>query len=341
MAATVTYVVLRRRPAGVPDEEDLGLETAALPPLGEGEVLVENRYVSVDPYMRGRMNDAPSYFPPWPLGEPLDGDAIGVVVESRAPEFPEGSWVHSECGLRDSFVAGTEGLRPLAPPPAGFDHGCYLDLLGGTGLTAYIGVVDAIAPRRGETVFVSSAAGSVGSIAGQLCRVAGARTIGSTGSPEKVRIAVERYRFDAAFDYREEPAAEALARLAPEGIDGFFDNVGGAQLEAAIESLRIGGRIAKCGAIAGYNSDEPPPGPRNLHHFFGKRLQMTGFLVSDHGERRPEFEARMRGWMERGELRADRRVFAGLAQAGAAFRDLFSGGNVGKTVIELGPDDDG
>lgn len=340
MARAAEYVFLRSRPSGVPGEESFGLARAPLPPPGAGEVVVENRYLSVDPYMRGRMDDAPSYYPPWPLEEPLDGDAIGVVVESRLPQLPAGTWVHSEYGLRDAFVAAAADLRVLAAPPAGCDHGCFLDLLGGTGLTAYLGVVDVLAPQPGETVFVSSAAGSVGSIAGQLCRVAGARTIGSTGSAEKVRIAVERYRFDAAFDYREEPASAALARLAPAGIDGFFDNVGGEQLEAAIEALRVGGRIAKCGAIAGYNG-EPPPGPRNLHHFFGKRLTMTGFLVSDHRERRPEFEARMRAWIESGEIRADRRSFAGLEQAGAAFRDLFSGGNVGKTVIELGPGGDG
>ena len=334
-----TYLQLVRRPVGVPGPEDWELASEPLPDLGEGEALVENRFLSVDPYMRGRMDEAPSYYPPWPLGAPLDGDAAGVVVASRAPALPEGAWVASEHGLRDRFVAAAEGLRPLAPPPAGLDHSCYLDLLGGTGFTAFLGVEDVLVPRPGECVFVSTAAGAVGSVAGQICRAAGARTIGSTGSAGKARIAAERYSFDAVFDYGAEPAAAALDRLAPDGIDGFFDNVGGEQLEAAIERMRVGGRIAKCGAISGYNSAEPPPGPRNLHHFFGRRLTMVGFLVSDHRERRPAFEARMREWIERGEVRGDQRRFDGLERIPDAFADLFAGGNVGKTIVSLAPGD--
>lgn len=332
---------LVRRPHGVPGPHDWELASAPLADPGPGEVLVENRFLSVDPYMRGRMDDAPSYYPPWPLRAPLDGDAVGVVAASRDPGLPEGSWVASEEGLRDRFLAAAGSLRPLAPPPAGLDHSCYLDLLGGTGFTAFLGVEDVLAPQPGESVFVSTAAGAVGSVAGQLCRAAGARTIGSAGSAEKARIAVERYGFDAVFDYRAEPAAAALDRLAPDGIDGFFDNVGGEQLEAAIEHMRVGGRIAKCGAISGYNSAEPPPGPRNLHRFFGRRLTMTGFLVSDHRERRPAFERRMREWIEAGAVRGDQRRFHGLEQIPEAFADLFAGGNVGKTIVVLGPGEGG
>ena len=333
--ASACSLRLVRRPAGVPEPDDFSLAAEPLPEVGAGEALVANRFLSVDPYMRGRMRDEPSYYAPWPLDAPLDGDAVGVVVASRSPRLAEGDWVASEYGLRDRFVAPAAELRRLPPPPDGLDPSCYLGVLGATGLTAYLGVVDVLRPAPGERVFVSTAAGSVGSIAGQLCKALGAWTIGSAGSEEKVTAALERYRFDAAFDYRREPAGVALARLAPEGIDGFFDNVGGEQLEAAIEHMRVGGRIAKCGAIAGYNSAEPPPGPRNLHHFFGRRLKMAGFLVSDHRERRPEFEQRMRAWIESGAVRADQQVLEGLDRIPAAFQMLFDGTNLGKTVVSL------
>jgi len=336
VVSEATCLQLVRRPVGVPGPDDWEFASTPLPEPAAGEALVENRFLSVDPYMRGRMDDVPSYYPPWPLRAPLDGDAVGVVAASRDPDLPEGTWVASEHGLRDRFVAAATELRPLAPPPPGLDRSCYLDLLGGTGFTAFLGVEDVLVPQAGECVFVSTAAGAVGSVAGQICKAAGARTIGSTGSAEKARLASERYGFDAVFDYSAEPAAAALDRLAPEGIDGFFDNVGGEQLEAAIERMRVGGRIAKCGAIAGYNSAEPPAGPRNLHHFFGRRLTMAGFLVSDHRERRPAFEARMREWIEDGEVRGDQRRFDGLARIPDAFADLFAGGNVGKTVVVLG-----
>jgi NADPH-dependent curcumin reductase CurA len=333
-SGTVRYLELVDRPSDAPGPENFALAEAALPPVDRGQVLVENRYLSVDPYMRGRMSDRPSYYPPWPLRSPLDGDAVGVVVASRAPDLPEGKWVASQLGLRDRFVASPAALRRLHTPPAGLDHSCHLDALGGTGFTAYLGV-EILQLGTGDCVFVTTAAGSVGSVAGQLCKLAGARVIGSTSTAEKARIAEERYGFDAVFEYPVDPPAETLARLAPEGLVGFFDNVGGEQLEAALDHMRIGGRIAKCGSIAGYNSAEPPPGPRNLHHFFGKRLTMIGFLVSDHGARRPEFERRMHHWLEAGAVRTDHRVFHGLEQIPEAFVDLFAGGNVGKTIVAL------
>ncbi|MBS1676553.1 MAG: NADP-dependent oxidoreductase [Actinobacteria bacterium] len=337
MTDAIHSLQLTRRPRGVPGADDFRLTREPLPAVGEGEALVENRYLSVDPYMRGRMNDAPSYFPPWDLDAPLDGEGIGIVVTSCADGLPEGSWVSSEFGFQDRLVAPAEKLRPLAPPPAGLDYSCYLDILGGTGFTAYLGTMDIIEPAPGKTIFVSTAAGSVGSIAGQICKAEGARVIGSTSSAAKIALAAERYGFDAVFNYREEGADEALARLAPEGLDGFFDNVGGEQLEAAIEHMKVGGRIAKCGAIEGYNTTDRSPGPRNLHLFFGRRLSMIGFLVTDHAARRPQFEERMRGWIERRAVSSDQRVFHGLEQVPAAFEDLFSGGNVGKTVIALDP----
>ncbi len=334
MTSAATQVHLVQRPRERPTTADLALVRVPLPPVGPGEVLVENRFLSVDPYMRGRMRDAPSYFPPWPLHAALDGDAVGVVVASRAAELPAGTWVASEEGLRDRFVAPAGALRPLAPPPPGHTHAAYLGALGATGFTASLGV-EILDPQPGETVFVTTAAGAVGSVAAQLCKLAGARVIGSTSSPAKAEHAVRAYGFDAVFDYRAEPAAEALARLAPEGIDGLFDNVGGEQLEAALDAMRVGGRIAKCGAITAYNAAERPPGPRNLDHFFGKRLLMRGFLVSDHRDRRPAFEERMWPLLARGAVRADAHVEHGIARTPTAFVELFEGRNVGKTIVEL------
>lgn len=330
----MTHLELAERPAGVPRPENFTLAQTPLPEVGDGEVLIENHFLSVDPYMRGRMSNLPSYFAPWPLNSPLDGEAIGVVAQSRAPDLTEGTWVASEFGLRDRFVAPADELRRLADPPAGLDHRCYLDVLGGTGFTAFLGV-DILQPKAGETVFVTTAAGSVGSIAAQLAKAAGARVIGSTSTAEKAEIAVERYGFDAVFEYPIERTDDALRRLAPDGIDGFIDNVGGDQLEAALEHMRIGGRIAKIGAITGYNDSERQPGPRNLHLFFGRRLTMVGFLVSDHGDRRPEFERRMRSAVESGAVRTDQRIFSGVAEIPAAFIDLFAGGNVGKTIVAV------
>lgn len=335
MQAEATHVQLARYPEGVPGPEDFELARILLPEPGPGAVLVENRFLSIDPYMRGRMYPGTSYSSPWKIGAPLDGDAIGVVSASRNPELPEGTWVRSELGMRDCFVT-TSGLGVLQDPPKGFDHGVYLGVLGPTGLTAFIGVVGILEPQPGETVLVGSAAGSVGSVAGQIARLKGAYVIGSTSTEKKVRAVRERYRFDAAFNYRARDFGEALDELAPGGIDCFFDNVGGEQLDAALDRMRVRGRIAKCGAISSYNSRRRVPGPGNLHLIFGRRLTIKGFLVSDHRDRRPEIERMMRGWVEGKELVADQTVYDGLGEVGAAFADLFTGGNIGKSVVVLG-----
>lgn len=321
-------------PEGVPGPEHFELVTESLPELGPGQVLVENRFLSVDPYMRGRMQPGSSYSSPWGLGEPLDGDAVGIVTASRNPDWPEGSWVRSEVGMRDRFIA-SEGLQALGDAPDGYDHSAYLGPLGPTGVTAYFGVVEILDPQPGETVLISSAAGSVGSIAGQIARLKGARVIGSTGTAEKARTVSEDYGFDAAFSYRDVDFGHALDELAPEGIDCFFDNVGGEQLEAAIDRMRVHGRIAKCGAISSYNSRKRAPGPTNLHLVFGRRLTIVGYLVSDHRDGRDEIERKMRGWLERGEMKADQTVYEGMGEVGRAFSDLFDGSNVGKSVIAV------
>jgi NADPH-dependent curcumin reductase CurA len=331
---TSRQVQLAKRPRGQAREDDFDIVDVQLGPPAAGEVLVENRFLSVDPYMRPRMDDRPSYFAPWPLRGALDGDAVGVVVESRDRSVAAGDWVVSERGWRDRFVAPAGELRPLAMPPAGLDHGAYLGVMGATGLTAYLGVEDVLRPAPGDCVFVSTAAGAVGSVAGQLCRLRGARVIGSTSTDEKVALVTRRYGFAAAFEYRRTDPRRALAELAPDGIDGFFDNVGGEQFEAALDAMRVGGRIAKCGGIGAYDGS-PVPGPPNLDHFFGKRLTMVGFLVSDHRARVPVFQARMRGWLDAREVVADDTRVEGLETAVTAFLGLFSGSNVGKSITVL------
>jgi NADPH-dependent curcumin reductase CurA len=328
-------VRLARRPGGPADPQDFELARVALSAPREGEVLVENRFVSVDPYMRGRMDDRPSYYSPWKLHGPLDGDAIGVVVDSRTSRFKPGDWVASEHGLRDRFVSPAADLRAVSDPPSGFDHSVYLGVLGAPGLTAYVGVTEILRPRPGQTIFVTTAAGAVGSAAGQICRALGARVLGSTGSPEKVERVLSRYSFDAVFDYHATSVAAALREHAPGGIDGMFDSVGGKQLEDALDWMNVGGRIAKCGAIASYDTGVAAPGPVNLEHFFGKRLTMKGFLVSDHHDLRPVFEERMRDWLIDGQVVVDETRLHGLELVVEGFLDLFRGRNVGKTVIAL------
>src|SRR5436853_1390376 len=250
--------------------------------------------MSVDPYMRGRMNDVESYVPPFELGAALDGGAVGEVVRSEDPSFSPGDLVLHGLGWRDHALAPARQVRKidtaLAPPQA------YLGILGMPGLTAYAGLVEVAGLREGDVVFVSGAAGAVGGIAGQIAKLRGHRVIGSAGSPEKVSYVKDELGFDDAFNYRDGPVAELLAAVAPDGIDVYFDNVGGDHLEAAIGVLNDFGRAAMCGAISGYDG-ERPPGPRNMHLAVGKRLTLRGFIVGDHRHLRADFMREVGTWL--------------------------------------------
>jgi NADPH-dependent curcumin reductase CurA len=332
--ASATQVQLRRRPNGLPAADDFALRRVALSPVGEGDVLVENRFVSVDPYMRGRMQPEASYYAPWPIDGALDGDAVGVVLESRARDIEPGSLVVSEHGLRDRFVASAGDVRPVLDVPEGHTPAVHLGALGATGFTAWIGVDDILNPQPGEHVLVSTVAGAVGGVAAQLCAMRGATVLGSTSTGEKAATVGALLEIDV-FAYRDESPSGALSRLAPGGIDGYFDNVGGAHLDAALAAMRVGGRIAKCGDISSYNSSKSPAGP-NLHPVTAKRLLIQGYLVSDHHDRRPEFERTMHDWLARGLVQANVHVVNGLDQVPSAFLELFEGGNIGKTVVAIG-----
>jgi NADPH-dependent curcumin reductase CurA len=324
---------LAARPQGWPVPTDFALaETEAGPPA-EGEVLVRNRFMSVDPYMRGRMNDARSYVPPFALGAALEGGAVGEVVESRAEGIAEGDLVLSNAGWREAFVAEGRRLRVL-PAHAGVDPSHHLGALGMPGFTAWIGLHEIAGLQRGETVFVSAAAGAVGSLAGQLAKLHGATVIGSAGGPEKVAFVREELGFDHAFDHRSADPVAALAEAAPKGIDVYFDNVGGPQLAAAVGAMRRFGRIALCGMVSQYNATEPVPGP-DLLQAVGRRLTLRGFIVSDHAARNGEFLAQVAPRVAAGELRTPTSVVEGIERAPEAFLGLLRGEHLGKVLVRL------
>jgi NADPH-dependent curcumin reductase CurA len=326
-------VQLAARPVGEPQPSHFRVAEVDVPDPGAGQVLVRNRWMSVDPYMRGRMNDVRSYVPPFALDAALEGGAVGQVVMSGDARFGEGDWVLHQLGWRELALLGADAARPidpeLAPPSA------YLGILGMPGLTAYVGLFDIAGLREGESVFVSGAAGAVGSLAGQLARVHGCRVVGSAGSAEKVSYLRDELGFDAAFNYKDGPVHELLAQAAPDGIDVYFDNVGGAHLEAALTALRRTGRVAMCGAISNYNATEPAPGPRNLGLAIGKRLTLRGFIVSDHFDRLPAFHREVGELLREGRIRYRETVVQGLDRAPEAFMGLLQGENLGKMLVEV------
>ena len=326
-------VVLQRRPVGMPKPEDFALREVELPPPGDGEVLVENLCMSVDPYMRGRMVDRKSYTPPFQVGEALTGGAIGRVVRSEDPTLPAGEQVESHYGWRDAFVAQAGRLRRLGTLQA--PASAYLGVLGMPGMTAYVGLLDVGALQAGETVFVSGAAGAVGSAVGQIAKIKGCTVVGSAGSSEKVRHLTEELGFDHAFDYHDGRLEGQIRGGAPEGVDVYFDNVGGEHLQAALNCMKPGGRIPLCGAIAQYNATAPVPGPNNLAIAIGMGLTLKGFIVSNFEHRRADFLRDMTAWVRDDQLRYRETVLAGLERAAEAFIGLFTGANTGKMVVDL------
>jgi NADPH-dependent curcumin reductase CurA len=331
-------VQLAARPRGEPVESDFKLVTTEVADPGPGQVLVRNLVMSVDPYMRGRMDDLPSYAPPWQLNQPADGGAVGEVVASQVAELPVGCLVVHGLGWREyALVPARQAER--VELVAGLSSSSYLGVLGMPGLTAYAGLFEIAGFRAGESVFVSGAAGAVGSLVGQFARLRGAsRVVGSAGSAAKVRFLTEELGFDAAFDYHDGPVRELLRQVAPDGIDVYFDNVAGEHLEAAISSLSMHGRVALCGAISLYNSIERPVGPANLALAIGKRLTLRGFLVTDHAPLQPEFREVVTGWLTSGQLVVAETVVQGLDQAVPAFIGMLQGANTGKMVVRLAPD---
>jgi NADPH-dependent curcumin reductase CurA len=327
-------VVLAARPAGLPKSSDFRLEETSIPEPADGQVVVKNAFMSVDPYMRGRMNDRKSYAQPWQVGQPADGRAVGQVVKSRARGLAEGDWVASMLGWREFFVAGPEGLNridtTLAPASA------YLGVLGVPGFTGWYGLKDIGRPKAGETLVVSGAAGATGSLVAQLGKVWGCRVVGTAGTDDKCAWLTGECGIDTAINYRRAgDLYEALRQACPAGVDVYFENVGGPMLDAVLRLANVGVRIPLCGMISQYNLEVPEPGPRYLFSLIGNRGLMQGFIISDHMGRYPEFVGEVAPLLKAGRIRYQETVVDGIERAVEAFLGLFAGDNTGKMLVRL------
>jgi hypothetical protein len=325
---------LASRPSGRVTEDNFEITDAPVPEPSDGEVLVRNIYLSVDPYMRGRMNDVKSYVPPFKVGEVLQGGVVGQVVVSRNPHFKEGEYVNGMLGWQNYSLSNGQGLYKVSK--GDFPLSCYLGVLGMTGMTAYVGLFTIGNAKAGETVFVSAASGAVGSIAGQLARIHGCKVAGCAGSDEKVSLLEDEFGYQAAFNYRKsESLPKSIAEVCPAGIDVNFENVGGAILEAALWNMRNYGRIVLCGMIANYSDTKNEPGPRGMMSIIAKRLTIRGFIVADHPEACKEYVSKATRWLAEGKLKYRETVTRDIENAPSAFIDMLQGGNVGKQIVQL------
>ncbi|WP_296678871.1 NADP-dependent oxidoreductase [Novosphingobium sp.] len=329
--------LLRRRPQGEPVPDDFELVSEALPVLDEGQFLVRNHYASLDPAMRGWMDDLDSYMPPIPLDAAVRASTIGVVEESRAEGFAKGQWVMGLNALEDYSVCAAGGFTQPIDPGLVPSVTNYLSLFGAVGMTAYFGLFDVCEPKPGDTVLVTGAAGAVGSIVGQLAKLHGCHVIGIAGGEAKCARLTQRYKFDAAIDYRgkdEAALTAAIAAAAPGGVDVIFENVGGIILDAGLMNLNMHARVGLCGLISEYNSTERV-GARNLWRLIVKRASIRGLLVADYVARFGEGAAQMGQWAAQGKIVVDEHVDEGLENTYAAFMRLFSGSNQGKMILKI------
>ncbi|MCY4271002.1 MAG: NADP-dependent oxidoreductase [Gammaproteobacteria bacterium] len=332
---TARQVQMVSRPAGMPDHGHFKLVEVELPAPAAGEVLVENRYMSVDPYMRGRMRADAVYAAPFALDKPMYGGAVGEVVESADDSLEPGDIVLNFNGWQDRFIARATQVQRFDP----FDReriSLYLGALGMPGMTAHVGLLKFGEPKAGETVFVSAASGAVGAIVCQIAKMKGCRVVGSVGSDAKAAWLKGECGVDETINYRTcGSLTRALRDAAPDGVDVYFENVGGDHLQAAINAMNPFGRIAACGMISGYNQSAPEPGPNNLMYIVGKKLRIQGFIISDHEDMRPAFERDMSLWIREGKIQTRETVYEGIENAVDAFLALFTGENFGKMVVKL------
>jgi hypothetical protein len=325
---------LKSRPTGMPTNENFELRDVDLPSLQEGQVKVRNLWLSVDPYMRGRMNDVKSYAPPFALGKAMDGGAIGEVTASNDPALKAGDLVQSGFGWREGFNAAAGAVQKL--DPRGLPVQAFLGAAVMPGLTAYVGLLKIAALKDGDVVFVSGAAGAVGSMVCQIAKAKGHTVIGSAGGAEKAAF-LKEIGVDHVIDYKaEKDLNAALAAAAPDGIDVYFDNVGGSHLEAALNNARLFARFAICGMISIYNATKPEPGPSNLAQLIGRNIRMEGFIVSHHFGMMPQYIADLSNWVAEGKVTWKETVFDGIEKAPDAFIGLFKGENLGKMLVKLG-----
>ncbi len=331
---TSREIRLKSRPNGLPTADNFDLVSVELPAPGPGEVQVRNTWMTVDPYMRGRMNDVKSYTPPFQIGEVLAGGAVGEVIASNDPSLKVGDLVQSNNGWREAFNAAASTVSKLnlhgLPPEA------FLGVAGMPGLTAYVGLLKIAALKPGDVVFVSGAAGAVGSLVCQIAKLKGHKVIASAGGPEKVKFLKDQLGVDVAIDYKATTNLTAdLMSAAPEGIDVYFENVGGVHLEAALNAAAANARFAICGMISQYNATAPVPGPGNMALIIGKQIRMEGFIVSNSWDMMPAFLKDLAEWHSSGRLQWKQTVREGIENAPSAFLGLFSGENFGKMLVKL------
>lgn len=328
-----SQIHLASRPVGMPTLANFKQVEVTLPALKAGEVLVKNTWMSVDPYMRGRMMDRDSYIPPFQIDAVMDGGAIGEVIESLNPQFPVGSKVSHINGWRSAFISDGQDLTLL--PAVNIPEQYFLGVIGMPGLTAWVGLMQIAKLKPTDTVFVSAASGAVGMVVCQIAKLNGCKVIASVGSDEKAEL-VQSLGVDAVINYKKvTDLTQALRDAAPDGIDVYFENVGGAHLEAALNVLNEYGRIPVCGMIADYNAQAPVPGPSNLLAINTKKLTMQGFIVMDYFDQFEEFIAQMAQWLQAGKVKSQETVYQGLEQAAEAFIGLFEGKNKGKMLVKL------
>ena len=325
--------LLAQRPDGRPDEDCFEFVDRDVPTPGRGEVLVRTLYMSVDPYMRGRMRDAESYAEPWDVGDPMRAGVVGEVVESNHPRWSEGDVVNGDLLWADYAVAGGHELTRVDPDVAPVSTA--LGVLGMPGRTAYFGLLDVGEPKPGDTVVVSGAAGAVGSVVGQLAKEAGCRVVGVAGAEEKIAWLTDDLGFDAAVNYNDEDVHGALREACPDGVDVYFDNVGGPVTDAVFRELSVRARVVVCGQISQYNATETPTGPRKLGTLIRTRARVEGVLVSDYADRFEEATERLGRWVDEGTVQYRETVTDGLENAPDAFLGLFDGVNVGKQVVRV------
>jgi NADPH-dependent curcumin reductase CurA len=330
-------IVLASRPSGKPSVENFRLETVAVPAIGDGEVLLQTEFLSLDPYMRGRMNAGASYAPPVELGAVMVGGTVSRVVESRNSAFAKGELVSAYAGWQDYAVSDGSDLMKLDPRIPSPSYA--LGVLGMPGLTAYVGLLDIGQPQAGDTVVLAAATGAVGSVVGQIAKLKGCRVVGIAGGAEKCQYAVEQLGYDACISHYDDDMAEQLANACPQGIDVYFENVGGSSWEAVMPLLNNFARIPVCGLIAHYNQTELPPGPDRMSQLQGliltRSLKMQGFIVGNYRDRIPAFVADMTGWLAEGKVKYREDLVEGLDNAPEAFLGLFSGNNFGKLVVRV------
>ena len=328
---------LASRPSGWVTNDNFKLTEGDIPAPGDGEFLVRNICMSVDPYMRGRMNDAKSYVPPFQIGEVLQAGVVGQVVTSNNAEFKEGDYVNGMLGWENYSLSNGEGMRKIANTDVPLSW--YLGLLGMPGMTAWVGLTEIAKMKEGESVFISAASGAVGSVAGQIAKIHGCHVAGCASSDEKVELLKSDFGYDDAFNYRSSDSlVKSIAQASGGGIDVNFENVGGEIFEAALWNMKEFGRIALCGMISNYNDEEMQPGPRGMMMIIGRRLTIRGFIVSDHPQACQEFVGKAAQWVADGKLNYRETIAEGVENAPNAFIDMLNGKNVGKQIVRLSDD---